>query len=395
MVRILNQQLPDDSFTIVQPSDIFYADDGSLFGCDANTVQQMVDKSGCLFQMIGLHPNANKTKFMVTIPKPFRSGLSVRTYSNVTQKAAEVNREFPRLLIKCNICGTDIQRQNMIQHMRFVHLIHDYSLPKYDEDVKVQELTGSTWEINKKQTSFPRPDCKYKCQTNTTLRYHMNRMHPKDFLQGNEYDLVRCTIFGVFIRPETTSMISHQHTKIFKEMKDRNDRIIENKSNKHAIRTVMTIEDEPIERVSEFRYLGRMIADSNDDWLAILTNIKKYRIRWGRLAKVLRSYTIPHKLASVFYKVVIMTVLLYGRDTWVITGTMRLKLRSFHHSVERSLSPLKGKLDEQSGIFRLPHIKEVRESLDLKTIDEYISDRRLTLMRTVNEEDYDKSRLTK
>ena len=35
----------------------------------------------------------------------------------------------------------------------------------------------------------------------------------------------------------------------------------------------MTVEDEPIECVYEFKYLGRMISDSNDYWISILTNI--------------------------------------------------------------------------------------------------------------------------
>ena len=77
-----------------------------------------------------------------------------------------------------------------------------------------------------------------------------------------------------------------------------------------------------------------------------------------------------------------MTVLLYGSDTWVISVTMWIKLLSFHHIVSRSLSDVRGKMDEQYIIFRLPH--NVREYLDLKTIDEYIVDRRLTLMRIVN-----------
>ena len=146
----------------------------------------MVDRSSCLFQMIGLHPNYNKTKFMVTLPKPFRNVLSFRSYSNVTRREKYENREYHRHLIKCEVRGTNIQWQNMVQHMRFVHLIHDYYLPNYACNTKVYELPGYIWTIHKKETSCPRPECNVKGPNNTMLRYHVNCLHPEDTLQGED-----------------------------------------------------------------------------------------------------------------------------------------------------------------------------------------------------------------
>ena len=59
----------------------------------------------------------------------------------------------------------------------------------------------------------------------------------------------------------------------------------------------------PMEAVSEFRYLGRLLTATDDDWPAVAGNIRKARVSWGRLARVLgregadpkvsRSFTLP------------------------------------------------------------------------------------------------------
>ena len=43
----------------------------------------------------------------------------------------------------------------------------------------------------------------------------------------------------------------------------------------------------PIESVSEFKYLGRILTATDDDWPAVAGNLSKAKRSWGRLAKVL------------------------------------------------------------------------------------------------------------
>ena len=42
-----------------------------------------------------------------------------------------------------------------------------------------------------------------------------------------------------------------------------------------------------MEVVLEFRYLGRLLMETDDDWLAVSGNTQKARVRWGRLARAL------------------------------------------------------------------------------------------------------------
>ena len=39
--------------------------------------------------------------------------------------------------------------------------------------------------------------------------------------------------------------------------------------------------------VTEFRYLGRVMTNTDDDWPAVAGNLRKARVSWGRLARIL------------------------------------------------------------------------------------------------------------
>ena len=43
----------------------------------------------------------------------------------------------------------------------------------------------------------------------------------------------------------------------------------------------------PMEAVSEFRYLGRLLTATDDDWPAVAEKIRNARVSWGCLARVL------------------------------------------------------------------------------------------------------------
>ena len=43
----------------------------------------------------------------------------------------------------------------------------------------------------------------------------------------------------------------------------------------------------PIESVREFKYLGRILAVTDDDWPEVVRNHGKVRRSWGRLSRVL------------------------------------------------------------------------------------------------------------
>ena len=68
---------------------------------------------------------------------------------------------------------------------------------------------------------------------------------------------------------------------------ERKRRRLAEKKTRENLERVFYAYGKPIEAVSEFRYLGRLLTATDDDWPAVAGNIKKAQGSWGRLARVL------------------------------------------------------------------------------------------------------------
>ena len=68
-----------------------------------------------------------------------------------------------------------------------------------------------------------------------------------------------------------------------------------------------------------FRYLGKMLLFSNDNWLAVEQNLKRAQGKWVWLAKILEREGADRRMEGGVYVVVVQAVLLFGSKTWVMT----------------------------------------------------------------------------
>ena len=99
----------------------------------------------------------------------------------------------------------------------------------------------------------------------------------------------------------------------------------------HAYRKLMEV-------VSEFRYLGRLLTATDDYWPAVAGNIRKARVIWGRLARVLGREGADLKVSRSFYTALTQQVLLFGAKTWVLTWKRESALYAFQGRVARRLT---------------------------------------------------------
>ena len=85
-----------------------------------------------------------------------------------------------------------------------------------------------------------------------------------------------------------------------------------------------------------------------------------------------------------FYITIVMSVLLYGSESWTITGKNLVKLKSFHN---RALRYMKGRhiRKENEGEWAYPEHEELRKICKLEKIDTYIQRRRGTLRKYLEE----------
>ena len=90
--------------------------------------------------------------------------------------------------------------------------------------------------------------------------------------------------------------------------------------------------------VTEFQYLGRLMTNTDDDWPAVAGNLRKARVSWGRLARILIQEGADPKVSRSFYIYVIQQVLLFGAESWVLTKRMESALDAFQGRVARRLT---------------------------------------------------------
>ena len=90
--------------------------------------------------------------------------------------------------------------------------------------------------------------------------------------------------------------------------------------------------------VMEFCYLGRLLTATDDDWPTVAGNIWKARVSWGRLARVLGQEGADPKVSQSFYTAVTHQVLLFGAESWFLTGKMESSLGAFQGRLARGLT---------------------------------------------------------
>jgi hypothetical protein len=67
-----------------------------------------------------------------------------------------------------------------------------------------------------------------------------------------------------------------------------------------------------VERVSKFRYLGRILSQDDHELSACVRNLQRAKEKWAAVSKVLTREGASKKSFARFYLVIVSTVLLYS-----------------------------------------------------------------------------------
>ena len=84
--------------------------------------------------------------------------------------------------------------------------------------------------------------------------------------------------------------------------------------------------------------MGRVLTAGNNNWLAVVVNLEKLRMSWGRLFRVLYREGADPKVLRTFYTAVAQAVILFGAETWVLTPRTEKALDSFQSRVARRIT---------------------------------------------------------
>ncbi len=70
-----------------------------------------------------------------------------------------------------------------------------------------------------------------------------------------------------------------------------------------------TVHGDTLKKVKVFKYLGRMMAQDDNDIQVMRPQLLKARGTWARVGQVLRSENVTPRVAAKFYKAVVQAVL--------------------------------------------------------------------------------------
>jgi len=97
----------------------------------------------------------------------------------------------------------------------------------------------------------------------------------------------------------------------------------------------MKIDNSSIERVVEFKYLVTMLTNKNSLQEEIKSRLKLGNACYYSVQSLLSSSLLSKKLKIKIYQTIILPVVLYGCETWLLTLREERRLRVFENRVLR------------------------------------------------------------
>ena len=290
----------------------------------------------------------------------------VRRGITISQKRRKVQ--------SCHICGENIRVGSMKRHLLRQHDI------KYDSKYQCRQVGATgTFQIDKiirgESNECPIPGCSGGGKDRSTFYRHFCYRHPDaDIVVKEDGELEKCESCGL----RCINLQRHKNSKTCKQLTQRRRNELLQDLQAQANHVSFNINGKQIERVSNFRYLGRIISEDGDDTKSIKDNIKRARHRWNRLAQILKREGANPICMSRFYRTIIQAVLLYGADSWTISERNLNLLRSFHWRTVRHItgSHIQKITDKK---WSYPDHEQLLKKCQLFPMDVYLERRRGTL----------------
>ncbi len=140
-----------------------------------------------------------------------------------------------------------------------------------------------------------------------------------------------------------------------------------------------TVHGDALEKVEVFKYLGRMMAQDNNNVQAVRYQLRKARGTWACIGQVLRSENATPRVAAKFYKAVVQAVLLYGSEMWNLTKAVLAWLEGFHVQATYHMAQVHWPRWVAGNQWVYPKMSDVLEECGMATMQHYIQKRRVTI----------------
>ena len=145
---------------------------------------------------------------------------------------------------------------------------------------------------------------------------------------------------------------------------------------------VFTEDRTPLDHVTSFKYLRRILTAADGDWPEVVSNLRKARRKWTQLTRVLGREGRDACTSGQIYLAVVLSVILYGSETWVINPHIGRVLGGFHHRVACMLT---GRQPQQGrdGMWKDPLLEDAMTEAVLQEMETYVSLRHNTVTQFI------------
>jgi hypothetical protein len=356
---------------------IFYVDDAYLASRDPEFLQRALDVIVGLFSRVGLKTNAQKMQTIICTPGRIRIQLPEDSYARL-RGGTTLAGEWDSRMDVCHQCDALMMANSLRQHLAEQHdtyqvvvVPEDYLVPR--AGVQYQAHPGRNGKI-----PCPLPGCPGELWDGWMLRRHFRDLHP--------FDRVVVPTEGYFPQCKWCRMqvnTAHPRHIRTKECGIGMDRRLQRESAISlalALRREFNVDRTVLERVEEFKYLGRLLAQDNDDAQAIRQQLRKARGVWAQVGQVLRGENVTPRVAAKFYKAVVQAILLYGSETWNLAASALARLEGFHIRTAYKMAQDHQLRQGANHVWTHPRSADVLEECGMLTIAEYIRKQRDTIV---------------
>jgi hypothetical protein len=361
----------------------FYADDGLVGARDADWLQHSFGVLTGHFARLGLECNTRKTETMTCLPGAIPHPMSDDATRRRQEGHGDTFRERQRRRVECSICGVAIAQGSLAIHRRRMHGLvtmanHDVGPPLPPIPYRV------SFPATLRSRNCPVEGCNERLCNRDSLRRHFVYRHFADticILEEGPQPLPKCELCGMHI---SRSASRHRTSQTCLDGQARRAHRDARERVRLARERVFSVNGIPLPRVDTFKYLGRPLSSTDDDWPAIHGNLVKARKRWGMIRRVLVREGANERVSGYFYKAVVQSVVLYGCETWTLDVAKLQALQGFHNRLTRSIARMSGIRDPQTGTWFYPPIATARTAAGIYSLEHYLTARQRTFVDQVS-----------
>jgi hypothetical protein len=253
---------------------IFYVDDAYLASWDAGFLQHLLDILANLFKRVSLQTKTSKTQTMICTPGRIWMQLLTESYWRV-QRLRVTAGKWNAHDVKCRQCGKELKASSLGCHL--ADDVHDIYQQAVVAKALLEVCPPVTYTVSMvlhaRALSCPYPGCEGHLRDEWMMRRHFRDVHPMDLVKvPKEGKFGHCKQCGMQVHPMYPR---HRYTKECQ---------IEVKK-KHQQETAVLLAlalcqkflvcGNMLEWVEVYQYLGRLLAQDDDDIQAIRTQMQK------------------------------------------------------------------------------------------------------------------------